>query len=127
MLAGQAQIDITPPINISMIGHGENKFTGLKDRLYATSIIFSQGSTKICLVTADLIGFGKNFTNDVRTQISNRLKINKKKVILCATHNHTGPDMMWPLKTKNNIKYINELKKKLSQVADKANKTLKVR
>jgi len=124
MLIGQSCIDITPYIDISMSGHGEDRFTGLKDRLYATSIIFSKKGTKICLITADLLGFTKDFTNDVRVRISNLLRINRKNIILCATHTHTGPDVRWPLKAKNNIRYINELKKKLVNVAKKADEDL---
>jgi len=124
MLIGQSRIDITPYINISMCGHGEDRFTGLKDKLYATAIIFCQKEIKVCLITADLIGFTKDFTDNVKSRISNLLRINKENIILCASHTHTGPDVMWPLKSKNNIRYINELKKKLVNVAKKADESL---
>ena len=124
LLIGQARIDITPYINISMYGHTEDRFTGLKSRLYADSVVFCQKGTKVCLITADLVGFTRDFTNDVQSRISNLLGINRKNIILCATHTHTGPDVRWPLKAKNNIRYINELKKKLADVAEKAEKNL---
>jgi hypothetical protein len=116
---GQARIDITPPVKIAMIGHGEGFFTGFKDRLYATSIVFSQGETRVCLITADLIGFKADFSKDVQARIAKATGIKKNNILLCASHTHRGPNIVYQLAKSNNIRYIEELKVKLVELAVK--------
>ena len=120
LLVGQAKIDITPHIDIAMIGHGESFFTGLKDRLYATAIVFAQGRTMVCLITADLVAVNANFTNDVKARISKILGVSKNNILLCASHTHRGPNILYPQFKSNNIRYIEELKAKLVELAVKA-------
>ena len=124
LLIGQASVDITPPTDISMSGHGEGFFTGLKDRLYATAIVFAQGKIKVCLITADVIGFNNNFTQEVQTRIAEQTGMKKGNILLCATHTHRCPNIIWPTAANNNISYIEELKARLARLAHEANNTL---
>ena len=119
---GQAQVEITPPLNISAIGHGEEFFQGLNDPLFATCIFFIQNETKVCLITADLIGFAKDFTRDVQQRIAVATAIDSHHIILCASHTHRGPDVLWPLPQKNNLDYIETLKQNLVKLAIDAEK-----
>ena len=125
LLIGQAEIDITPSsYKIAMIGHNPIRFEGLNDRLYAQATVFSQERTTVCVISADLVGYSLEFTRDVQERIARRLGIPRENIVLCATHTHRGPDMYWPHPRKNNIAYIETLKKKFVKIAENANANL---
>ena len=92
-LAGTAKIRITPEIPIPMSGYGGRTapFNGVHDDLYARVIVFSDGTNKAVLISADLIGFSNSFWEETTLRITNETGIKKEFVLLAAVHNHGVP------------------------------------
>ena len=89
---GVARITVTPPVGIAMSGFaGRDAATGIHDDLYATALVLVSDDTKAAVVAADLIGFGDDFTSDVRAEVERRTGIPAAAVFLCASHTHYGP------------------------------------
>ncbi|MEZ4829082.1 MAG: neutral/alkaline non-lysosomal ceramidase N-terminal domain-containing protein [Bacteroidia bacterium] len=91
--AGVAKVNITPSVPILMSGYGNRTepFKGVHDSIYATAMVFDDGSHKAAMVTADLIGFSHEFSAEVRRRIYQATGIDSQYVMLVATHNHGGP------------------------------------
>ena len=92
--AGFAAIDITPDVEngrrIYLAGYGMNrKATGIHDRLYARTVVFSHGSDRIALVSVDLVGLQYPAVKAVREQLADF-----RYVLVASTHNHEGPDVI---------------------------------
>ena len=66
---------------------------GVHDELWARSLVMERGSTRIALVSVDLVGF---FNEDV-TKVREALEAEDLQVdhlLISATHTHEGPDTM---------------------------------
>lgn len=85
---GVAEVDITPPV-----GYGQYRgpSTGVKDPLFAKAIVFQEGEEKAALVVCDVIGITREFSTEVRVEVSENTDIPYQNIIVAATHTHTGP------------------------------------
>ena len=54
--AGVGRTTLTPPLGTPLIGYGgrEHGADTIRDDIYATSLVLSDGETKIALITCDL-------------------------------------------------------------------------
>jgi neutral ceramidase len=94
---GLAEIVITPPLGYRMDGYfNERLSTGTKDPLKAKALVFQQGTTKMALVVADLIGVPQELTTEVRTLAAQKTGIAVANIAITATHTHTGPMFSGP-------------------------------
>jgi neutral ceramidase len=94
---GLAEIVITPPVGYRMDGYfAERLSTGTKDPLKAKALVFQQGTTKMALVVADLIGVPQELTTEVRTLAAQKTGIAVANIAITATHTHTGPMFSGP-------------------------------
>ncbi|MEM2110611.1 MAG: neutral/alkaline non-lysosomal ceramidase N-terminal domain-containing protein [Candidatus Bathyarchaeia archaeon] len=94
MIAGVAKVDITPPIGLELSGYGyyrNRKSTGISDALYSKAIVLSDGTTRVAIVSNDLIGLPKEVTKKVREEVSKETGIPKENILLACTHTHSGP------------------------------------
>jgi hypothetical protein len=92
--AGAADIFITPPIGVELMGYGINlsrRSTGVHDNLTAQALVLDDGRTRAVLITSDLLGVSVEFTQSVRAQIQERAGIPAAHVMLSCTHSHTAP------------------------------------
>jgi len=118
---GLGRINITPGEPTLMSGYNSRKtpFTGIHDSLYACSFYFENPTGKYLLITADLIGFSFDFTDETRSKISSAVGIPSKNMMLVATHTHGGPS----IDDRGTMSaYYGELQKKLIDVSLKATK-----
>jgi len=84
--AGAAAVDLTPSRNLPLGGYGGRKgapMTGVHDPIMAKALWLETPTDKVCLVTTDLIGS--------LVSIRDRIKPADASVLLCASHNHSGP------------------------------------
>lgn len=95
---GFGREDITPPVGA---GHppvwvagfqNDHAATGVHDPLSAVATALDDGHTRVGLVVLDSIGFFHDDVVAVRRAISAAAKFDY--VIVCATHNHSTPDLM---------------------------------
>ncbi|MCK5208273.1 MAG: neutral/alkaline non-lysosomal ceramidase N-terminal domain-containing protein, partial [Cyclobacteriaceae bacterium] len=91
--AGSAKVNVTPDTPIPMSGYGNRSeaFKGVHDSLYVTATVFSDGSGKSAIITADLIGFSHSLCDEIIQKIEKTTGIKKDFILLSANHNHGGP------------------------------------
>jgi len=93
LLAGLATVDITPPVGWRMFGSYREQFSGgVHDPLYAKAIVLEQGNERAALVICDLCYISRRFSERVRKRASDLTGIPASKIVVCATHTHSGPD-----------------------------------
>ncbi len=90
---GTAKVNITPGVPIPMSGYDARKlsFTGIHDSLFATALYFRSPENSLLLITADLIGYSRQFIDETREMISARIGIVPENILITAAHNHGGP------------------------------------
>lgn len=105
--------DITPPMGINMAGYYyPRRAKTVHNRLTAKAVIFDDGKSKATLIACDVCGFDKKAVAAVNAKIAGLKIVAQDKVILCATHTHTGPEL--------NNKYIEILAEGVGKALIKA-------
>lgn len=89
--AGTAQVIITPPVGVELSGYAFGPSVGVLDDLEAQTVVLENGADSVALVTADLIGFGPELVDGVRTRVEAELGIPADRVLMSASHTHSGP------------------------------------
>lgn len=96
--AGFGRVNITPavggtnpPVWIAGFDQGRAA-TGVHDDLFAVATVVDDGHTRLGIVAIDSIGFFHDDVVRVRQRLSPELKLDY--VVVCATHNHSTPDLM---------------------------------
>jgi len=72
--------------------HNSRPAQGIHDDLWARTIVFDDGETRLAIVALDVIGFLHDDVVDVRNALPDELNINY--VIISSTHTHEGPDLV---------------------------------
>src|SRR5215475_8256051 len=75
--AGAAAVNITPEIGIAMGGYSarQGTATGVHDRLFARTVVFSDGSAHLVISVCDLVGIGAQIVSRVRELAESELGI----------------------------------------------------
>ena len=93
--AGMGRRDITPrtqPIWLSGFGVRTRPSEGVLRRIFATALALDDGSaTMSIMVSAEILGFTREMSEDIGRQISARFGIDPNRITLTATHNHSAP------------------------------------
>ena len=91
LYAGVNETNITPPIGVWMSGYGfrPSGATHIHDELYARALVIDDGTTRLVLISADIIVFAPDMVERLRTQIAEALHTQPHCVMLHATHTHT--------------------------------------
>lgn len=128
LFAGASKVNITPTTPIQMSGYGnrDEPFKGVHDSLYVTATVFSDGSEKSVIITADLIGFSHDFCEETITKIESEVGIKKDFILLSANHNHGGPvNKTYGKDVSQDIeKYVLSVQQKIITAVKKANNQL---
>lgn len=93
LLAGTAQVVITPPVGAFLEGYGARSTgsVGVHDDLHARAIVVDDGRTQAAIVSCDLIGIDRHTTAAVRALVARATDIPTENVMVAATHTHAGP------------------------------------
>jgi len=118
--AGVAAVEITPVRNVPLGGYGGRKgapMAGVHDPIFAKALWMETRTSKVCLVTTDLIGS--------LLSLRDRIKPEDAAVILTASHTHSGPGGLvqgfWELAMgKYDPDFYEELAGKLKKVVEEA-------
>jgi predicted neutral ceramidase superfamily lipid hydrolase len=90
--AGAAQTVITPPLDCYLAGYFHDRLaTRVRDDLYCRALVLEGAGARIALVSLDLVCVVSEWADVARGQIQERTGIGADKVLICATHTHTGP------------------------------------
>lgn len=93
MQVGYAKVDITPEPGIDMTGYiaRMGPAEGVHDSLYCRALVLQDGDVRAALVETDTLGFGLQYTREVKQEIARETGIPVASVMLAATHTHSGP------------------------------------
>ena len=124
MLAGYADVDITPAPGEEMTGYGyflNRRATGALDPLMARVLALGDGESKAAVAQLDLLGLPRDFVADVRAEAQTRFGLPADCLMLHCTHTHSGPATMplFGVGTPSEY-YPRELHKRLLSVIGRA-------
>jgi neutral ceramidase len=89
---GTASVDITPPLHTPMAGYYSPRGAeGVHDPLLAVAMVLSDGTSKIAIISLDLIKTDVATVKEARRLIAKQTGIAGEAVMISATHSHTGP------------------------------------
>ncbi len=91
--AGAAAADITPrlfPLNMPG-GFSANPATNAHDALHARALVLDDGRTTLAMVVVDNLGLARETTDDAKALAAQRTGIATNRMLISATHTHTGP------------------------------------
>jgi neutral ceramidase len=91
--AGTGRVDITPPVGSLLAGYiyPPRISRGVRDRLYATSVVAGDDDRKVALVSCDLIALPGRWCDQAKERIETSTGIPPERTMISATHIHTGP------------------------------------
>lgn len=95
---GFGKVNITPAVGgtnppVWMAGFDQGRAaTGVHDDLFAMAVVVDDGHARVGIVALDSIGFFHDDVVRVRQRLSADLKLDY--AVVCATHNHSTPDLM---------------------------------
>lgn len=91
--AAAGAVTINPPSGTWMAGYGLNRAsTGVLDDLWAKTLILSDGTHDLAIVSIDNIGLTDTDIAPVRAAI--RAALPSVRVVVSSTHTHAGPDVV---------------------------------
>ena len=89
--AGSATSNITPPLGTAIPGGFRPRYAqNIDDELFAKALVIENGSTRIALVTCDLIAVTQRIVDIAKQRIADRCEIPPQYVMVNATHTHTA-------------------------------------
>ncbi len=89
---GTAAVEITPPKGAPMAGYYFNRAAdGVHDPLMAKALVFEKDGAKAAVVACDLIGLPRPVVEQARALVAKNTGIPGERVMISATHAHTGP------------------------------------
>ena len=89
---GAASVVITPTVGAPMAGYYSARAAeGVDDDLYAKAIVIEQDGAKVAMVVCDLISMPRPVAEDARRLIRESIALPPERVMISATHTHTGP------------------------------------
>lgn len=89
--AGAARVIVTPPVGVELSGYAFGPSVGILDDLEAQALVMESAGGRAVFVTADLIGFCPELIAGVRRRVEASLGIPGHRVLLAASHTHSGP------------------------------------
>jgi len=109
MLAGWAVGDITPPVGAELAGYFQpRKSEGVLDPL-TTTALYVACEEEVGIVSCDLIGLPEEVVRRARGRIEALTGVPGDKVMISATHTHTGPAVFPKLGYKVDEGYLSSL------------------
>ncbi len=93
MLVGAAETTITPPVGTPLAGYFHPRISeGVIWDLKAKAVVAGEGSQAVGLIACDLISIPREIVAEVRERLEAATGIPGGRVMVCATHTHTGPE-----------------------------------
>ncbi|WP_158606376.1 neutral/alkaline non-lysosomal ceramidase N-terminal domain-containing protein [Paenibacillus ginsengarvi] len=88
---GMAEVEITPKLGSVIPGYfGPRHASGVKDSLYAKSLVVESGENTVVIVVLDSIFVPESVTQTIRERVAEDTGIGAAAVLVSATHTHTG-------------------------------------
>jgi len=93
MKCGASRVVITPRVGVDLAGFAarQGPSVGVHDDLYARTLYLAAGDERLLWLHADLIGFSRELTAEVRGRLAAEFGLAPRQILLSATHTHSGP------------------------------------
>ncbi len=106
--AGVGRTTLTPPLGTPLIGYGgrERGADAIRDDIYATSLVLSDGETTVALVTCDLCVLPIRQVRYVQRLIKERTGIPPAHVMINTSHAHSGPLTTFNEETPESVRQV---------------------
>jgi neutral ceramidase len=93
MIVGTAQLDITPEPGIELSGFAARPqpSTGVLDPLAARALYLEDGAERLLWLHADVVAIEEPLVAELRARIERELGIPGPRILVSATHAHSGP------------------------------------
>jgi hypothetical protein len=86
---------INPFLDVPLAGYFYDRSPqGIHDDLHAKALLFDNETDQIVLVACDLVHLPREAVEDARLRVQKTLGIPPERVLISATHSHTGPQMV---------------------------------
>src|SRR3954469_6676282 len=103
LYAGAATADISPQKSIFLAGYPNvpRYSTGIHDPLLSSALCLQAGTTRVLLISNDIIYLSKPSVARLRQGISHATggHIQPGNILISASHTHSGPKMLDPIAT----------------------------
>lgn len=124
--AGFAKVDITPPLH-RIAAHGIGywyersvRFTGVRDPLYARTLVLSANGFRYIIISVDSIFDSYGFVPQASHRIAEALGIDPDNVFITCTHTHSSP-LVDRNNTRQGVEYGSFITERIVQSAVEAN------
>ena len=119
--AGSARSNITPPLGTAIPGGFRPRYAqNVDDELFAKALVIDNGSTRIALVTCDLIAVTQKMVDVAKQRIADRCDILPEHVMINATHTHTAVAVANLLGVDEDTDYTDWVPLKIADAAELA-------
>ena len=89
---GAAAVSITPPVGAALAGYySPRQASAVHDELYASALVMEQDGSRAAMVVCDLLTLPRGIVLQSRQIIAQQCGIAADRVMISATHTHTGP------------------------------------
>ncbi|MBN1343170.1 MAG: neutral/alkaline non-lysosomal ceramidase N-terminal domain-containing protein [Phycisphaerae bacterium] len=129
MLAGFAQVDITPPVAsrtdmyipiLGWPGRRGKLVEAVRDPLHAKAMAVSDGERRAVFVTCDSLGDHVGYSPPARERISLRTGLNGDDILIVATHAHTTPETCDIGDRPVDPRWVAEMSERIAQAVTRA-------
>lgn len=123
MLAGAAQIDITPAVGVDLSGFAARvqPSTGVLDPLFTKALYVVEGDSRLLWLHADVISVERELTQRLRRWAYQRFSLATHQVMVSATHTHSGPVTVKLQEAgEYDPDFVEQLEKAMQQAAEAA-------
>jgi neutral ceramidase len=115
---GAAETVISPPLGTELAGYFSPRVSdGVISDLMAKAIVVGEGADRIALIACDLLAITEEISVPVRARVAAETGIPGDRVMICATHTHTGPELRANRPIKRNEEYMAGLPDRIADAA----------
>jgi hypothetical protein len=97
LLAGAAEVDITPPFPVDLLGYVRRPLAARSayEPLMATACVFrdEDSGTSVVIIAADVVGLTTPMADRIRSRVGELVGCDPAAVLLNSSHSHAAP---WP-------------------------------
>jgi neutral ceramidase len=93
LMAGVSLVEISPDQGVELAGypHHPRHNKGIHDPLYAGCICLDDGTTRLAIISLDLLMYSKKEVRLVREEVARLTPIPAANVMIVCSHTHSGP------------------------------------
>jgi len=120
-MAGCGQRVITPPVGVSLAGYFHDRVaTSVRDDLMARAMVMEHEGARLALVSCDLICMSEEVAGAAKALIEKEAGIPPERVLIGATHTHTGPEIRPGSVISRNEEYVAGLPRRIADAVGAA-------